>query len=232
MNYIQLLSLIMSFPMLVNAQQKADNGVFVYTVWTRHSVTGAMSVLLRDTIFIYNRLGIEKVMKSEDPIVNNKVTTSSSLETYYRINFDKYRFQDIGKNLIYRKEADLPFTTPKMGLNFSRKLYNGEKHTATDTTINHKYCKVIRYVGNSNNSLSGAHITLILSDVKSKVVHLIPSIEDTFNGRLLRFEATDDKDGRIVMVLEHLPQLSDYWKKIISRQEGIIREDPSFNFGL
>lgn len=203
--------------MLVNGQQKADNGVFVYTVWAKHSVTGKMSVLLRDSIFVYNRIGIEKVMKSEDLIVNNQLTTSYSLETYYRIDFDKHQFQDIGKNFVYKKEADLPFTATKRGLNFRRNLYNGEKYTSLDTTINHKPCKVIRYVGNSNSSLSGAHITILLSDVKSKVVHIIPNIEDTFNGRLLGFEATDDKGGRILMVLEYIPQLSDYWKKVISQ---------------
>ncbi|OMP74899.1 MULTISPECIES: hypothetical protein [unclassified Chitinophaga] len=218
MNTIQLfLSLILFFPLLAKGQQKADNGVFVYTVWNKHTVTGKMSVLLRDSIFVYNRIGIEKVMKSEDLIVDNRVTTSYSLETYYRINFDKHQFQDIGKDLVYKKEADLPFTAPKMGLNFRRKLYNGEKYTATDTTINHKPCKVIRYVGNSNSSLKGARITVVLSDVNSKVVHIIPNLEDTFNGRLIGFEATDDKDGRIVIVLEHIPQLSNYWKKVISQ---------------
>lgn len=218
MIHIQLLLFsILFFPLFSKGQQKADNGVFVYTVWNKHTVTGKMSVLLRDSIFVYNRIGIEKVMKSEDLIVDKRVTTTYSLETYYRINFDKHQFQDIGKNLSYKKDADLPFTSPKLGLNFRRKLYNGEKYTAIDTTINHKICKIIRYIGNSNSPLSGARITVVLSDIKSKVVHIIPNLEDTFDGRLLSFEATDDKDGRMVLVLEHIPQLSDYWKKIISQ---------------
>jgi hypothetical protein len=176
-----------------------------------------MSVLLRDSIFVFNKIGIEKVMRFDDLIINDELSRTYSLETYYRIDFDKRRFQNLGKELINKKEEDFPFTSTKYGINFKYKYYNGEKYTESDTSINNRPCKVFRYVGNSDSPLKGAFITLVFSDMKSKIIHLIPNLEDTFNGRLLTMEATDDKDAKIVLVLEHIPKLSDNWKKVLSR---------------
>ena len=210
------LSILLIFPLFVNAQT-ADDGVFIYTVWYKHTFTHQMNILLNDTLFIYNKIGVEKIMRSNDLIKDNKFSTTTSLETYYRIDFDKREFQDIGKELIYTKEAQLPFTSPKMGIDFRYKYYNGEKYIATDTTIDHNPCKVIRYVGSADSPLKDAQITLVFLNMENKFIHIIPNLEDTFNGRLLRLEANDDNDGRSVVVMEHIPQLSDYWKEIISR---------------
>ncbi len=220
MIFIRLfLYVFLIFPLFVNAQTvDNDNGVFIYTVWYKHTLTHKMTILLTDTIFVYNKIGIEKVMRSIDTIIDNKlVSTKNSLETYYRINFVKHEFQDLGKELTYQKEAGLPFSSPKVGIDFRYKYYNGEKYVAIDTTIDHKACKVIRYVGNSVGPLRGAHMTLVFLNMKTKFTRIIPNLEDTFNGRLLRFDAHDDNDGRTVLIMEHVPQLSDYWKKIISR---------------
>lgn len=211
------LSVLLVFPLFVNAQT-ADNGVFVYTVWYKHTLTQKMNILLSDTIFIYNKIGVEKVMRSVDTVMNNELLSrKTTLEKYYRINFDKREFQDLGKELTYKKDAGLPFTSPKVGIDFRYKYYNGEKYVATDTTIDHKSCKVIRYVANSDSPLNGCRITLVLLKMKNKFIHIIPNLEDTFNGRLLKFDAIDNNNGRILLIMDHIPQVSDYWKKVISR---------------
>ncbi|WP_343673129.1 hypothetical protein [Chitinophaga sp.] len=217
MNFTRLfLYILLSFPLFVNAQQTSDNGVFVYTVRVKNTVTGTMGVLLTDSIFVYNRIGIEKVLRSDDLIINDKLTTTTNLDTYYRINFDKRQFQELGKAPIFIKEAGIPFTTPKKkGINFMYRNYNGEKYTATDTLIKGKPCKVFRFIANAESPLKGAHVTLVFSDMKNKGIHIIPNLEDTFNGRFLSLEAVRGKDERIVLYMEHIQPLSDYWKKVI-----------------
>lgn len=218
MNFKQILLFpLLALPLFVHAQQTADNGVFSYTIWNKHSISHTMSVLLTDTIFVYNNIGIEKVMQQEDLIINDKFSSTTSLYTYYRIDFAKRHFQDIGKELNYKRDADLPFTSPKLGIDFRYNYYHGEKYTVTDTTINHQPCKVFRFTGNADNPLKDARITLIFTEMNTKGIHIIPNLEDIFNGRLLSFEATDDKDGRIVLVMEHIQPLSNYWKEVISQ---------------
>lgn len=218
MFFIRLfLSVLLVFPLFVSAQT-ADNGVFIYTVRYKHTLTHQMNILLSDTIFVYNKIGVEKVMRSVDTVMNNELLSrTTTLEKYYRINFDKREFQDLGKELTYKKGAGLPFSSPKVGIDFRYKYYNGEKYVATDTTIDHKPCKVIRYVADSNSPLNGGRITVVLLKMKNNFIHIIPNLEDTFNGRLLTFDAIDNNNGRISLIMDHIPQLSDYWKKIISR---------------
>jgi hypothetical protein len=215
---IRLIVAIFLFsPLFAKAQQSPDDGIFAYTVWAKHSVTHQMAILFTDTVFVYNRIGIEQIMRNNDLEINGQFSTSISLETYYRINFDKHQFQDIGRDLTLIKKDWLPFTSPKMGINFGRQLYNGEGYTESDTVINRQRCKVYRFVANADSPLKDAHVTLVFSEMKHNGVHIIPNLEDAFKGRLLSMEATDDKDGRIVLIMEHIQPLSKFWKAVIDR---------------
>jgi hypothetical protein len=176
-----------------------------------------MGLVFTDSIFVYNRIGVEKVEKTNDLMVDNKVTTISTLDTYYRINFDKRQFQELGTKLIFKEDGYQVFTSPKKGIDFRYKYYNGEKYTQSDTTINHKHCKIYRYVANSDSPLRDLHITLTFSDMKNTGVHIIPNLEDTFNGRFLSLDAVGSKGERLVLKMEQIQPLSNYWKKIISQ---------------
>jgi len=219
-------SIIVSIFLLSTGDKGADlqvrNGVYIYSVHSINPVTGErMKMMPDDSLFFFNGIAIEKVMKNEDFVVNNRLKrTVESTQAFNVIDFRKKKYTQVTTLDSIKRPLLLedPLSSPKLGINFSYQYYNGEKFSSKDTIIKNSKYTLVSYISNADGPNRGALMKIFLSSMDGKFDYFVPNIEKQFNGRFKMMEVVyPANQGTLWLTLDFKPGLSNYWLSIFNK---------------
>ncbi|MBW8683374.1 hypothetical protein [Chitinophaga rhizophila] len=198
-----------------------NEGVFIISSSFRHPVTGKMVPYFPDdSVFCSGSSGIEKVTKTNQVIIEDKLASSQDEpDTYFLIDFEKQYFAEVKdlQNISKAISINKPFSSPKkLGMEFNTTFYNKEPYTSVDTTIGGTKYTLIRYQS-TLDEFKGANMSLYLTPMPKGSITIFPRMEGFFKARFARLEVTTLKGEEVNLQLTFQPGLSNYWKSIFKK---------------
>ncbi|MBZ4043351.1 hypothetical protein [Flavobacterium hibisci] len=158
-----------------------------------------------DSIFVYKELAVEKIMRLDEFIFNDKSDVKESVDTYYFIDFKKGQYKDIGKNL-EKDPKNIPWiqlAKKELGFYFHNKWLENESYKITDTI--YKGERIKKVISNSKTG-KGYEIFLRQNVTENKTLVLFAGIEDKFKGEVIKLIVTyPENKGSIIYTKKFIP---------------------------
>ncbi|CAD0002458.1 hypothetical protein FLACHUCJ7_00972 [Flavobacterium chungangense] len=198
-----IVSVILLVLFFVNRRSRENTkGVYVISLVSQ----GAQSFKFPDdSIFVDKELAVEKIMRLDEFIVDDKSKVKESVDTYYFIDFKKRQYKDIGKNL-EKDPKNIPWiqlAKKDLGFNFHNKWLENENYKMKDTIYNgEKIKKVI------SNSKTGERYEIFLRQnvTENKPLVLFAGIEDKFKAEVIKMIITyPENKGSFIYTKKFIP---------------------------
>lgn len=196
---------------------QTNTGTYVLSLEAKDPASGKIiKPFPDDSIFVSGNIGIEKIKRIDDLVIDKMSSRTINTSGYNIINFHTrmFRYTTSLDTIINKEIIDQPLTNKKIGYDLSTQYYNNEKYSLTKDLVNGVPVRILTFTS-SNPVYKGTTFTFYLLPPDPERTMLIPNIEKRFNGRVLQLKSSNSS-GELTMKVTWLKGLNANWKKIFT----------------